>query len=106
MGLGDTHLEGHLKSKGALMRQPMPCVLFINGTMPYEVPSAICTNRLKQISTASATYHGWELSTRPKQNRKIASKKRERNWAQIRPRKPMASTDRGHNHCNMKHAEC
>ena len=39
------------------------------GTMPWLVPSAICTNRLKRSSTVSATFHGWELSTSPKQGR-------------------------------------
>ena len=50
------------------------------------VPSAIWTKREKQINTAKATYHGCELSTM--QKRKTASKKRAKNCAQMRPRKP------------------
>ena len=52
------------------------------------VPSAICTNKEKHTRTASATYHGCELSTSPKQKRKTASKNNAKNCAQMRPRNP------------------
>ena len=52
------------------------------------MPSAIWTNKEKHTSTARATYQGWLLSTLPKANRKIASKKSAMNWAQMRPRNP------------------